>query len=196
MPRTKKVQEENKKEVKTKKFQKVIDSLKNFFNNPAPLIIVLIGIIAILLIFISRMNINSKIYVGEIETSDIQVSNIHYFINSDMNYFYAAPAVYTGDDKEVYSYQIGYFVVDENDNYIEFASRSKEADTSVNLSTVIDELSAWNFGELSRSDYFFTDEVIDNLSNLHFVVKASTKKDVEEADVVLDYPVDLTKITK
>lgn len=198
---TKKANNAKKKEVvkaETKKntINKILTSIKAFFNNPAPLIIVLIAIIAVLLIFISRINIKNAIYVGEINKSDIQVGNIHYFTNSDMNYFYASTAAYTGEKKQVYSYQIGYYVVDKDNNYIEFATRSKKADAKADLADVIEELSGWNFGEANVNDYFFSKDVIENIDNLHFVVKASTKKDSDNADIVIDYPVELSKITK
>lgn len=179
-----------------KKGNIILTKIKDFFNNPVPLIIVLIAIIAILLIFISRMNVNNKIYVGEINKEDLQVGNVHYFINNDMNYFYASNALYLGEKKNVYSYQMGYYVVDKDNNYIEFATRSKKADTKANLGDVISELSGWNFGENSASDYFFSKDVMENMDNLHFVVKASTKKDSDDADIVIDYPVELSKITK
>ncbi len=47
--------------------------IKDFFNRPAPLIIVLIAIICFLLLFISKNSVGSRIYVGEINTDDIQV---------------------------------------------------------------------------------------------------------------------------
>lgn len=182
--------------VEEKKKNKVLEKIKAFFNNPVPLIIVLIAIIAVLLIFISRINLNNTIYVGEINQSDIQVGNIHYFTNNDMNYFYASNAIYLGEKKQVYSYQMGYYAVDKDNNYIELATRSKKSDTKANLADVIEELSGWNFGENNTSDYFFSKDVIANIDNLHFVVKASTKKDSDEADIIIDYPVELSKITK
>lgn len=179
-----------------KKINKILAKVKAFFNNPAPLIIVLIAIIAFLLIFISRINLNDTIYVGEINKSDLQVGNVHYFTNGDMNYFYASTAAYLGEKKQVYSYQMGYYAVDKDNNYIEFATRSKKSDVKADLADVIEELSGWNFGETNASDYFFSKDVIDNIDNLHFVVKASTKKDSDDADIVIDYPVELSKITK
>lgn len=179
-----------------KKSKKILTKVKAFFNNPAPLIIVLIAIIAVLLIFISRMNLKSTIYVGEINKSDLQVGNVHYFTNNDMNYFYASTAAYLGEKKEVYSYQMGYYAVDKDNNYIEFTTRSKKADKKADLGDIIEELSGWNFGETNASNYFFSKDVIENIDNLHFVVKASTKKDSDDADIIIDYPVELSKITK
>lgn len=180
------------------KINKILMNLKKFFNDPKPIIVVLIAIICFLLIFISKLNTKSLIYVGEINKEDIQVANIHYFTNNDMNYFYASTAVFLGSfaDKEIYSYQIGYYVVDSNGEYIEFVTRSKEATSPAKLSEIVDELSAWSFAESNVNNYFFSPEVIRNMGNLHFVIKASTKADTKDADINLDYKVTLTKITK
>ncbi len=186
-----------KKQSKQKEENNILMKMKKFFNNPTPIIIILIAIIAILLIFIAKFNTKSKIYVGEINKNGLQVANIHYFINNDMNYFYADPATYTGEEKKVYAYQIGYFVVDEENNYIELASRSNtEAVGESKLSQLVSEMSSWNFGETASATYFFTNDVIKHLDNLHFVIRAASKKDSNEADVFLDYKVELTKITK
>lgn len=184
---------------KTKKEEnKILKKVKDFFNNPAPLIIVLIAIICVLLIFISKMNTKSKIYVGEINKDGMQVANIHYFTNNDMNYFYSSTPLYVGEykDKEVYSYQIGYYVEDKNGEIHEFATRSKSADKKAKLSLIIEELGGWSFAESYNNKYFFSNEVINNMDNLHLVVKASTKKDTNEADISLDFKVDLSKISK
>lgn len=191
-----KKKDNKKKENKEEKV--VVTKLKSFFNNPAPLIIVLIAIICILLIFISRMNTKSRIYVGEISKDGLQVANIHYFTNNDMNYFYSSTPLYAGEmkDKDVYSYQIGYYVEDDKGKAYEFATRSKDSTTKVKLSEVVEELGGWNFAESYNKQYFFSPEVIANMDNLHFVIKASTKKDSKDADISLDYKVDLTKISK
>ncbi len=189
----KNVKKEDKKEEKV-----VAKKMKNFFNNPTPLIIVLIAIICVLLLFISRMNTKSKIYVGEIDKDGLQVANVHYFTNNDMNYFYSSTPLYVGDlkDKGVYSYQIGYYVEDKNGKTYEFATRSKDSTTKAKLSEVVEELGGWNFAESYNKQYFFSPEVIANMDNLHFVIKASTSKDSKEADISLDYKVNLTKISK
>ena len=187
-----------KKKKSDSKLKNVLEKLNNFFNDPKPIIIVLIAIICLLLIFISRINTKSTIYVGQINENDIQVANVHYFTNNDMNYFYASNALFAGNfaDKKVYSYQLGYYVVDKDGEYIEFASRSKEADTPATLAEIVDELSGWSFAESNINSYFFSKEVINNMDNLHFVIRASSKKDSKEADINLDYKVDLSKITK
>ena len=194
-----------KKEIKTKTNSKEsskkdirIEKIKKFFNDPRPIIIVLIVIILFLLIFISRLNTKSTIYLGELQNSDIQIPNIHYFTNNDMNYFYASTATFTGTQAktEVYSYQIGYYVVDKKGEYIEFASRSASADTPATLAEIVAEFSGWNMAEPYIQQYFFTKEVIKNMDNMHFIIKASTEKGSKAADINLDYKVEVIKMTK
>lgn len=179
-----------------KKIDIVKDKLNKFFNHPAPLIIFLILIIFGLLIFIASFHNNNIICVGSISEDDIQVSNLHYFINDDMNYFYAAPATTTLEDRNVYSYQIGYYVKNNDGQYIEFTVRENSFDKEKSLNEIIKEMSSWNFGELNNSKYFFRNEVIKNMDKLHFIVKASTKKDIKEFDIVIDKVVNISKITK
>ena len=192
---TKNKKSENKKKLILKK---ISEFSKKFFNDPRPIIIILVAIICFLLIFISKINSKSLIYVGEINENEIQVANVHYFTNNDMNYFYASNALFVGTlaDKEVYSYQIGYYAVDSNGEYYEFATRSKQAATSAKLSEIVEELSGWSIAESNINTYFFSRDVVNNMANLHLVIKASTEKDSLESDINLDYEVDVTKITK
>lgn len=189
----KKVQEKKKKE---NNIDKLVVSIKDFFNRPAPLIIFLILMVAFLLLYICKFNSDNKIYVGEINNDEVQVASVHYFTNGDMNYFYASPAIYLGEDKKIYSYQIGYYVVDESNDYIEFVTRGSKLEEPLSLSELVDELSAWDFAELADANKYFDKDVIKYLDNLHFVIKAATKEDTTEADIVIDYEVDLTKITR
>lgn len=177
-------------------FTKAMAAIKDFFNRPGPLIVFLIFIVAFLVLYIYKYNTKSEIYVGEVVNDEVQIASVHYFTNGDMNYFYASPAEYVAKDTKVYSYQIGYFAVDESRNYYELVSRSNSLEKASSLKEIVDELSSWDFAEPAATRYYFDKDVVKYLDNLHFVIKASTKKDTTTADVVVDYEVDLTKITK
>lgn len=194
----KKVEEKkmSNKKNEDKKINSILKNIKDFFNRPAPLIIFLILLVSFLVLYIYKTNSSNKIYVGEINNDEIQVANVHYFTNGDINYFYATPAIYLAKDTKIFNYQIGYYVVDENNNYYELATRSNSLENASSLKEIVNELSAWDFAESPKSEYFFDKDVLKYLDNLHFVIKASTKQDSTEADVVVDYEVDLTKITK
>ena len=45
-------------------------------------------------------------FTGVIEDENVNVGNIHYFVNNDMNYFHAASATFLGEDKEVYFWEL------------------------------------------------------------------------------------------
>jgi hypothetical protein len=189
-----KTKEKNNKVVTTS--ESIKDKMKKFFNNPLPMLIALTVIIAILLIYICSINRTSKIYVGEINQSDVVVANIHYFANNQMNYFYASNAVYVGDDVDVYNYQIGYFAIGSDGTRYELASRSGSLDEASPLSELVSELSGWNVGELPSQAYFFDSDVLHNLDNLHFIIMATTEADATTPDIVIDYEVEFTKLSR
>lgn len=188
---------EVKKESKIKKvFGSILNGLKKFFNNPAPIIIVLIAICCILLLSINSLSKKNGIYVGFVNEGDVAVSNVHFFTNGDMNYFYATNAAYLDEDVKVYGFEIGYYVVDKDGKYISLATRSNKLDNASSLSEIVTEMSGWAFAEADSSDYRFTKEVIDNIDNLHFIIRATTKKDDSNAEINIDHKVELSKITK
>lgn len=169
--------------------------IKEFFNKPAPLIIVLIIIIALQTFYIANYNSKNRIYIGKISTQDVTVDNIHYFTNGDMNFFYASPAIYNKKDVKVYNYLVGYYVEDNND-LVEFVSRSSNLDKATSLSDIIDEMSSWSIAEADSIKNKFNDNVRNKLNKLHFIIQASTKKDSNEPDININVEVNPTKITK
>lgn len=195
---TKKVDAEYTVEEKQKKFSKI----KRFFNNPLPMLIILTVIIVILLIYIVTTSHESKIYVGEINKEDVNVVNIHYFANNEMNYFYASNAAYLGKDKKVYSFQIGYYAVDANGVFYELATRAQKLENATSLRDIVSENSGWSISELANPNLtdgkkFFDSNVLNNLDNLHFVILASTDKEKpNDPDITIDYKIDLTKLAK
>lgn len=191
----KKVEEEVVVEKKKNKSKKK-NGIMNIFNKPAPIIIALIILCLVQLYFLFNMNGRIAIYTGELNKEDLQIVNLHIFTNNDMNYFYASPATYLGEDKEIYSFEMGYYVEVGKDGFKPFATRSRELDNASDLKEIVNEMSAWNFFETSIQDYFFSEEVIKNLDDLHFIIKASTTKDSANADVYIDYPIEVNKITK
>lgn len=198
--KTKKVA--NSKEVDNKKDKKAMSKVKNILNNPLPMLIALTIIIVVLLIYISTTSRESKIYVGEINEEDVNIVNIHYFANNDMNYFYASNAAYLGSDEKVYSFQVGYYAVDAKGEYHELATRSQKLDKATSIRDVVTENSGWSISELANPKLtngkkFFDNDVLNNLENLHFVILASTDKEKpNDPDITVDYKISLTKLTK
>lgn len=169
---------------------------KSFFNNPLPIIIALIIVCVVQLYFLFNINSKNAIYSGELNKEDVQIINLHLFTNNDMNYFYASPALYLGEDYKIYNFELGYYIEKGKGEYLSFATKSRELDSASSLKEIVEEMSGWNFFEPSIQDYFFSDEVLNNLDEMHFIIKASTKKGSTDADIVIDYPIDLNKLTK
>lgn len=186
-----------KTEKKAKKDNNKFDTIKKWLNNPLPMLIVLTVIIVVLLIFIMTHNQKSKIYVGSINKDDVQIVNVHYFTSDDMNYFYASNAAYLGDNKNVYSYQIGYYAVSDSGELYELATRAGKLDNASPIKDIVLEKSGWTIAEQADNDYFFDNNVLKNIENLHFVILASTDKEKpNDPDIKVDYKVELTKLTK
>lgn len=190
------VKKKNVDKEETNMQNKKFGTIREFINKPLPLIIVLIVICAVQLFFLFNINSKIAIYTGELNNDEVQIANLHLFTNNDMNYFYASPAAYIGEDKDVYSFEIGYYIKMSEGEYLPFTTRSRELENASSLKEIIEEMSAWNFYETSVQDYFFSDEVLKNLDDLHFMVKASTTKGNSNADVVINYPIEVHKITK
>lgn len=187
----------NNGKVNDSKENKVLNNIKKFFNNPLPMLIVLTAIIVVLLLYIMKHGQESKIFVGKIIKDDVQVVNVHYFANNDMNYFYASNAAYLGENKKIYSYQIGYYAVSEDGEFYELATRSDKLDKASPIKDIVAENSGWSIGELADKDYFFDSDVLHNIENIHFVILASTDKEKpNDPDITVDYQVELTKLTK
>ena len=185
----------NNKDKKENIFKRVLRAIGKFFNHPAPIIIALCIICVGLIIYIQRINTRDEIVVGTVTSDDVSVANIHYFTNNSMNYFYAMNAHSERKDK-IYTYSIGYYTVDSKGNYEELAVRSGSLEKPLEAKDIIGDYSGWNIAELANKPYHFSAKIKNNIKNLHFVFKGSTKKDSTDADVVIDVKVDTTKLTK
>ena len=185
-----------KKKNNSKRENKVLKVIKNFFNNPAPLFIVFIVIIFFLLFYINQNMSKDIIMVGEVDQKDVSIHNIHYFINDDINYFYADKALYSGENKTVYKYQIGYFVENNKGELLDFVTRSgSDLKKGFKLADLINDMSGWNFMERADSPYFFKKNIMPYINKIHFVVLASTDKDSDDADINIDYEVNVINFT-
>lgn len=185
-----------KKKKKKKRKEQEQKTVMKFLNKPLPIIIALVALCIIQLFFLMNINSKNAIYNGELNKNDVQIVNVHIFTNNDMNYFYAAPAAYLGDDKKIYNFEMGYYIKMEDDKYLPFATRARELENASSLKEIVEEMSGWNFFETSIQDYYFSDEVLNNLDKVYFMIKASTKSGSTDADVLIQYPIDLNKITK
>ena len=188
--------DEKPKKKKNKKEEKKPNIIKRLFNNPLP--IFLVQTLWIIVMIVAYINLRSSIamYAGVLESDVASSSNIHYFVNNDMNYFHAASVTFTGEDKQIYSYNIGYYVTGDNGELVEFISRSNKLQAPASLKEVVQDMTGYSFAESTYQRRFFTPEVVRNFNKLHFVISASTEKGSDKADVYYDLPVGITKISK
>ncbi len=195
-PKKKKDNKPKDKKSKGKKEEKQPNAVMSFLNNPLPIFIVQTLIIVIMIIAYISLRSSIAMYTGVVEDENVNIGNIHYFVNNDMNYFHAASATFLGEDKEVYFYNVGYYVEGDDGELKEFISRSNKFEKPVSLKAAVQDMSAWSFGESSYQRRFFTPEIVKNINKLHFVISATTKPDTDVADVYFDIKVNTSKISK
>ena len=178
------------KPVEIKKIEKVSfkDRLKKFFNSPQPLIVILAIMVVGLLIYNIQYSKHDTIYVGHYEGDQGTVGTVHCFTNHKINVFYATTATYEGEDKKLYGYQIGYYYED-GEELKPFLIRTGMMDTAVPVKKIISENSYFNISELSTSKTKFTEEAMEHMDKLHFIVYGATQKDSDVVDFVIDYPI-------
>lgn len=189
------VKKEDIKKVEIKKVEKVSfkDKLKKFFNSPQPLFIVFIIIILGLLFYNVQYSKHDTIYIGQYTGDNGSIGTIHIFTNHKINMFYATAASYTGEDKQLYGYDIGYYY-EEGEELVPFAVRSGKMDTAVSIKQIIAENSYFNISELTSSKSRFTENAMKKLDKLHFVVYGATQKDSDLVDYVVDFPIEFDHI--
>ena len=177
--------------VKTK--PSFMDKVKKFFNSPQPIIIVLAIMVIGLLIYNIQYSKHDTIYVGHYIGENGSVGTVHCFTNHKINVFYATTATYDGEDQKLYGYQIGYFYEDGEELH-PFVIRSGMMDTAVPVKQIIAENSYFSISELSTSKSKFTEEAMQHMDKLHFVVYGATQKDSDVVDYVIDYPIEFDHI--
>ncbi len=187
--------EEKKVEVKKESKLKAIGArLKRFFNSPQPLIVVLALMVVALLIYNVNYSKHDSIYVGHYLQDNGSIGTIHCFTNHKINVFYATPASYEGEDVGLYAYEIGYYYEYEG-KLKPFVIRTGIQEDKVSVKKIISDNSYFNISELSVNKSYFTDEVMDNLDKLHFIVYGATTNDSShKIDYVIDFPIEFDQI--
>lgn len=168
--------------------------IKKIINSPIAIIIALTVLCVILLVSLFNEKKINKMYVGSYGSDYFSIPSLHFFINNDMHYFYSDKAI-INDERVVYDYNIGYYVVDNANNFHEFNVRKGSLEKGVQLSDLVNDMSSWNYGENFEAKEHFDEEVLNNYDNLYFVIKASSKYG-NGFDINLDFKVDLIKISR
>lgn len=169
------------------------ERIKKFFNSPQPLFVVFTLIIIGLLMYIVQYTKHDTIMTGSYIGEQGSIGAIHCFTNHKINVFYATPVTYTGEDKKIYGYDMGYYY-ESGEELKPFLVRSGQSDTALSIKDVVTKNSSFNISELASSNSYFTEEVMNNLDKLHFIVYAATTKGSTAVDYIVDFKVDVDKI--
>lgn len=169
--------------------------INNFINNPKYIIIFLIFLLFISILVIYKLSISNNIYISSLKTDNLSISNIHMYINNDMNMFYSTPAIYTKKDEKITSLVAGYYVK-INDNYVSLLTKEDEFEEKESLIDTLEFYSAFNTIESNNNKTIFTNEIKNNIEdNLYFIVKVKKEKN-SNLETIIEEKIDLKKITK
>ena len=191
------VKKKDKKKV-SKKNNKFLEKIKtgllkirDILNNPKPIIIAL-GIICLLLIYaFANYTSKYKTYVGQIATEDVKVKLVQITLNPKVNTALATTASYTGEDKDVYQYDIGYYY-ESNGKLVAFSGITSSSSKKLKLSELIETGSYVNIIEMANQETNFTKSFKKNVSKLHLIIKASTTEATDDDyDIKYDIPVEI-----
>ena len=188
--------EEAKVEVvkKETKINNIGNKIKAILNDPRPIIIVLIVLVCLFIVSFANYKTKYKVYQGYYVSDTINIRAIHAYIHPKVSSFYSSGAVYTGEAKKVYQYQIGYYY--ETKNGFNFLKEStEELEKPVDLADIINRTSYFDYSESQVAENLvFTREAKANIGKLHFIVLASTTKETDDDfDIKIDCPIDFTE---
>ncbi|MCR5483568.1 MAG: hypothetical protein K6E99_04110 [Bacilli bacterium] len=179
---------------KESKLKKIGGKIKAFFNDPRPIIIVLIILVCLLNIGFANYKSNYRVYQGFYASDEINIRSIHAYIHPKVSTFYSSGAVYTGEEKKVYQYRIGYYY-ESGDSYNFLKESTEDLDTPIDLADIISKTSYFDYSESQIAENLvFTRDARKNIGKLHFMVFASTTKETtDEYDIAIDCPIDFTE---
>ncbi len=192
-----------KKSKKKNKLTNILEKIKNskvatLLNDPKPIIVVLMIICVLFIIAFSNYKSKYKVYDGSVETDSISIRAVHVYIHPKMNVFFSSGATYTGEEKKVYQYQIGYYYKVGDTYHPIKESYDYSLATPVDLKDIISKTSYFNYSEFNSGkntkSNIFTNNAVKNIKDLHFIVSASTTESTEdEFDIQIDSPINFTE---
>ena len=159
-----------KKKVRFK--QKLLDILKSYKT----IIYISFIINIILLVFAYHVMSSNKIYSFSGSDDYLRVKDGLIVLNNDINLLNGNNIEYIyGEDYEIKSYKIGYYVMDES-KLVEIISTTMELDTEIKISEIINNFTAFNLTEKNNAQNYFTSykkELIND--GIYLVMEAKTK---------------------
>lgn len=162
--------------------------LLNKLNDFRTMVVILMIICGCLLFACIYLKNREQLLVGSAMDEKIYINNVTYFTNKDTFYITSAGAKFLGNDKDVYSYQLGYYVDD-----IALSEFNINLEKKSTVKDIINNTSNFSLTEYKNNLSIF--KKVKNIKNLKFIFKADTDND-KEFDLEIETPVKFYNVLK
>ena len=176
-------------------FKKIGPKVKTFLNDPRPIIIVLIILVILYTVAFANFKNKYKVYSGSFASDQVTIKKINVYFHPKVSTFYSSGAVYTGEEKKVYQYRIGYYYDSGNGEYNFIREATESLEKAVDLADIVNKTTYFDYSEFANSSesVVLTLNAKKNMDKLHFMIFASTTKETDDDyDVIIDCPIDFT----
>ena len=169
------------------------DKINKIFNSYKIIIIALILFIIFLLIYNNKLTSTYKTYIFLGSSDYVDINSGVISLNYNMNLFQGSNIEYKEKDKNIVSYDIGYYIL-SGEEYLPLATKAGEDEEGLSLKAIITGIDNFRIIEPANGNYYFTKEKIEGIeNNLYFIIKAKDNKNNEIKDVI---KLKVTKISK
>jgi len=176
------------------KKKKLKEKLLDLLNSYKTIIYISFIINIILLILLYNLTTSNRIYSFSGNDDYLRVKDGLVVFNNDINLFNGNNIEYIyGEDYEIKSYKIGYYVMD-NSKLVEIFSTTMELDSEIKISEIINNFTAFNLTEKNSKPNYFTRYKKDLISDgIYLVMEAKTK---DGLDIFSKVNLNVSKISK
>lgn len=169
------------------------DKINKIFNSYKIIIVALILFIIFLLIYNNKLTSTYKTYIFSGSSDYVDINSGVISLNYNMNLFQGSNIEYKEKDKNIVSYDIGYYILNGKE-YLPLATKAGEDEEGLSLKAIITGIDNFRIIEPANGNYYFTKEKIEGIeNNLYFIIKATDNKNNEIKDVI---KLKVTKISK
>lgn len=167
--------------------------INKIFNSYKIIIVALILFIIFLLIYNNKLTSTYKTYIFSGSSDYVEINSGVISLNYNMNLFQGSNIEYKEKDKNIVSYDIGYYIL-SGEEYLPLATKAGEDEEGLSLKAIITGIDNFRIIEPANGNYYFTKEKIEGIeNNLYFIIKATDNKNNEIKDVI---KLKVTKISK
>lgn len=171
--------------------------MMRIINSPISIIIVLILFSVLLMIYSRYLVKSTNLYTFSGYKDKFYFMGGSIFIGRDLNYFNDSKVDYSGEDMELYDFELGYYIKDE-DVYKEISITEgyEVGEDKEKIGASLKELLAkttFSFSEVHKEALFLSKDNIELIKNLVFRINGKNKKG---ESIEIEIPMDVEKITK